>query len=113
MRTSADDAILLNFANLLETHYINKPIKKILQVMASLYLNFIYCFFFSFNILTVPMIPLWTYSIYRFYIALQYFKRFNLSPPKIIFFTVIICFIEAVLCYYIRKMLYFAITVIL
>lgn len=113
MRTSADDAVLLNFADILETHYINKPVKKILRVMASLHLNFFYCFLFSFNILTVPMIPMWAYSIYRFYIALQYFKKFNLSPYKIIFFTGMICFIEAVLCYYIRKIIYFAITVIL
>lgn len=113
MKTSADDAVLLNFADIIETHYINKPVKKILRVMASLYLNFFYCFLFSFNILIVPMIPLWTYSIYRFYIALKYFKKFNLSPCKIIFFTVIICLIEIVLCFYIRKMLYFVIVVMI
>ncbi len=80
--------------------------------MLGLYLGFFYCFLFSFNVLIVPMIPLWVYSIYRFYIALQYFKRFNLSPSKIIFFTVIICFIEMILCFYIRKILYFVIIVI-
>ena len=110
MKTSADDAVLLNYADLLETHYINKPIKKIIRVMASLYFSFFYCFLFSFNILIVPMIPLWAYSIYRFYIALKYFKKFNLSQCKIIIFTVIICSIEAILCFYIRKMIYYIIT---
>jgi len=106
LRTSADDAVLLNYADFLETHYINKPIKKIIRVLASIYLNFFYCFFFSFNILIVPMIPLWVYSVYRFYTALKYFKKFNLSPSKIIFFTLVICIIEMFLCSYIRKILY-------
>lgn len=112
MRTSADDAILLNYSDFLETHYINKPIKKIIETMVSLYLSFFYCFLFSFNILIVPMIPLWVYSIYRFYTALQYFKKFNLSPTKIIFFTLFICLIEMILSFYIRKLLYFIIIVI-
>jgi len=112
LKTIIDDAILLNYADFLEIHYINKPIKKILKAILSLCLNFFCCFLFSFNILIVPMIPLWAYSIYKFYIALKYFKRFNLSPLKITLFTIIICFIEMILSFYIRKILYFIMVII-
>lgn len=102
LREPSNDAILLNSVREMDFYYINKPRKFIIFTLFRFYGWFFLCALLSFHILMGPMVPVWTYCIYKFYIGLKYLKKYNVSKCKIAMYTVFIIAIELISSAYIR-----------
>lgn len=49
------------------------------------------------------MIPVWAFCIYRFYIGLKYFEKYNVSKYKVILYSCFVIAAELIISVYIRK----------
>lgn len=107
LRQNRDDVMLLNDANEMNSFYINKPRKLIVRTLFRFFGWFFICALLSFHIFKFPMIPVWAYCIYKFYIGLKYFEKYNVSKCKVVIFSCFVIVTELIISIFVRKAIWF------
>lgn len=113
VRGSSNDAAMLSQIAGMDSYYINKPKRLIILSLFRFYGYFFICSLLSFHILIVPMVPVWVYLLYKFYIALKCLEKFNVSKQKVVVYSFVVIAFEIISSVYIRKVIWLIITRVL
>ena len=108
-----NDVSLLNDVVGMDSYYINKPQKLIITTLFRFYGWFFICTLLSFHLLIIPMVPVWAYCMYRFYIGLKCMEKYNVSKCKVVLYSCFVIVVESIISIYIRKAIWFVVTQIL